>query len=212
MSNRWTSSSAVAMMAPSCITEPLGEGGQVVGVQDQVVRHRIAEDQPVALAVFRDVRDPRLQDLAGGWRGSCRGLRCRILPAGDGAQPGQGFDQLGLSVALHAGDCQGSRPRGPRTRRRSPQAACGRPGPAGPSTSSTTSPGCAGFLSTVRITSRPTIIRAKVARIRFGGPCRPDDASIAQDGDPVGDLHHLFQLVGDEDDRDALAPPARESP
>ena len=44
-------------------------------------------------------------------------------------------------------------------------------------------------------------MRAKRAWIGFRGVDRVDHAAVAQHRHPVADLHHLVQLVGDEDDR-----------
>ena len=75
----------------------------VVGVEDVVLGDGHRGDQPVATAVLGDVRDAQVRDLA----------RRRLLDvvAGDRrlagverAQPGDRLDQLGLAVALDAGD------------------------------------------------------------------------------------------------------------
>jgi len=63
------------------------------------------EGQPMALAVFRDMRQTRLDNRA-------RRLAGNIIPSQDyfsglgRAQSSQRLDQLGLPVALHAGDAQ----------------------------------------------------------------------------------------------------------
>ena len=47
---------------------------------------------------------------------------------------------------------------------------------------------------------------------RPGGGQRLDELAAPQDGDAVGDLEHLVQLVADEDDRHALAYEGLEDP
>ncbi len=79
--------------------------------EDEIVRHRVLEDEPAAVAIFGDVREPRV--------GAARARRASVMSCcvptevddADGARrrrakSGDGFDQLGLSVALDAGDAE----------------------------------------------------------------------------------------------------------
>ena len=58
--------------------------------------------------------------------------------------------------------------------------------------------GSAGVLSTRRVTARPTISSASCSGVVVGGRPRRDDAPLTHDGDDVGGLADLAQLVGDE--------------
>ena len=60
-------------------------------------------------------------------------------------------------------------------------------------------PASAGPFSTVSSTARPTISEASSALVAVGRRLA-DDLAEPDDGDAVGDLAHLAQLVGDEDD------------
>ncbi len=84
----------------------------------------------------------------------------RIDPGRDRAQAEQRLGQLGLAVALHAGegdDLAGAHRRG---RRRRPRSRRGRRPRSGRPARAPASPGSAGFLRTTRSTLRPTIIVA----------------------------------------------------
>ena len=73
-------------------------------------------------------------------------------------------------------------------------------------TSRITSPGRAGPLSTRRLTRRPTISSASCSDVVSAVAQGRDDPALAHDGDGVRHLADLAELVGDEDDRLALAP------
>ena len=76
-----------------------------------------------------------------------------------------------------------------------------------PTDRSTASTGCAGRGLRGRrskLTARPTIIWTSSAFVRLGGRARRDFLAVTQHGDRVGDRHHLFEVVGDEDHRHAL--------
>ena len=71
----------------------------------------------------------------------------------------------------------------------------------GPRPGAAVSPGWAGGFSTRSTTSRPTISRARPSSGGALARNRVDLLALPEHGDPVGDLEHLVQLVGDEDDR-----------
>ena len=79
------------------------------------------------------------------------------------------------------------------------------------STVRSVSPGSDGFFSTLRRTSRPTMRRASWPRVAPSRN-RVDLLPAPQDGNPVGDLEHLVQLVRDEDHRHPLAREVAQDP
>ena len=150
------------------------------------------------VTVFGDVRLPGFHVEAWGKLGNLFTIQQHL--AGFAlAQAGQRFDQLGLAIALHAGNAEDL---------------------AGVHLETnitddldtalvhdvqvfhfiTTSPGLAGALSTVRITSRPTIMAASLCSSDLGGGGGAHHLTPAHDGDAVSHCQHFFELVGDKDD------------
>ena len=75
----------------------------VVVVQGDVLGEREVEHEPAALAVLRDVAEPRVEAVAAALVGDV--LVADLDPARrDPAQAGERVDQLGLAVAVDAGD------------------------------------------------------------------------------------------------------------
>ena len=74
-------------------------------MQRDVLGDRELEHEAAALAVLRDVPDAGVEHLA---RRRVRGRRpcpaTLIVPSASGAEPGERVDQLGLAVAVDAGD------------------------------------------------------------------------------------------------------------
>ncbi len=71
-----------------------------------------------------------------------------------------------------------------------------------PSRTSTGPPGsCSATRRRAVSTSRPTMSAASASRVVSFVSTVPIDLPAAQDGDPVGDGHHLVELVRDEDHR-----------
>ena len=86
-------------------------------------------------------------------------------PAGRDPQPGDRLHELGLAVAVDAGDADDLARRAPRARRRAARAARGRPSPRGPPPRAAGSPVSAASLSSRNSTSRPTISLARLASV-----------------------------------------------
>ena len=176
-----------------------------VVVQRDVLGEREVEHEAAALAVLRDVAEPGLEVISARSRCVTSSPPTTTRPASGRAQAGERLDQLGLAVAVDAGDADDlaararrsetprtfSRPRSSRTCRSS--------------TSRSGSPASAGPFSTRSSTSRPTISRARPSSVAPCGGSVSIDLAAPEHGDPVGDLEHLVQLVADEDDRHALA-------
>ncbi len=193
------------------LDEPLGEepaplrvGRLVVVVQRDVLGERELEDEAAALAVLGNVAQPRVEHLARR-----RVVELAAADAHDAArragQAGERFDQLGLAVAVDAGDADDLA--GANLERHA-----------------------AHFLDAA-VVGHPQVLdlQQNVADLRrrlfdaqedvapdhgpgerlLGRPVALnglDRLAATEDGDAVGDLEHLAELVGDEDDRDALAP------
>ena len=132
------------------------------------------EHQPVALAVLGDVRDAQLDDVAAGRRASRDVLadQDRPVPA-IVPQAGERLDQLGLAVALHAGDADDLARVHRQARPRRPRCCRGRRGRASRARQHRRA-GLAAALSTSSCTSRPTIMRASSASsvASWGRSCR----------------------------------------
>ena len=94
-------------------SQPKREFGRVAEVvQREVLGERELEHEPAALAVLGDVPDARLE------HGRARCACVTSVPASDDAaarracaRPGDRLDELGLAVAVDAGDARRSRPR-----------------------------------------------------------------------------------------------------
>ena len=130
----------------------------------------------------------------------------------DGPQADQRLAQLGLAVALNAGDAEDLA--GPHLERqvRAPQCSPRSPGTFRSSTSSTTSAGHGlAPCSPAAATDRPTISAASSASLVAGGRS-PDDLAAPDDRDGVGDRLDLLELVRDEDDRPAAVPQLAHDP
>ena len=75
-----------------------------VVVQHEVLGERELEHEPAAVPVLGDVADAVLEELVRARRASGRGRRRAIAPCSTAAQAGDRVDQLGLPVAVDAGD------------------------------------------------------------------------------------------------------------
>ncbi len=152
---------------------------------------------------------PRVEVLARRRAVTSVARDARSGPLVGAAEAGDRVDQLGLAVAVDAGDaddlaCAHLERDAAHLLEAAVVAARRVRRPRGSG-----SPGVAGRFSTRRSTSRPTMSRARLSSV---APARGSVSIILpapQHGDPVGDLEHLVQLVGDEDDRHPLA---REAP
>ena len=130
----------------------------------------------------------------------CR--RCGSLPGVGRVEPDQRLGQLGLAVALHAGErvdlaaAHGEATRRRRAPRRSSSTTVT------PSTSSTDVAGLGRLLVDGEL-HRPADHQRGQLVGRVGRLGLADDLAAADHGDRVGDRADLAQLVGDEDDRRA---------
>ena len=171
-------------------------------VQGDVLRDRELQHEATALPVLGDVAEAGVE-----WP---RALTCvssapsrRTLPAATGRRP--------LSASISSVWPLPSMPAMPtispaRTSNETSRtfSTHGRRTPADPRPSGAPRRGCAACLSTRSSTSRPTISRARLSSVAPSRVDRLDLLPAAEDGDPVRDLQHLVELVGDEDDRFAL--------
>ncbi len=81
------------------------KGLAVVGRQHQIIGDRVGQHQAGAFAVFGDIGHAQLGDRRGV--AVVVVAACYTDPAaGDSPQPVDRLDQLGLAVALYAGDAQ----------------------------------------------------------------------------------------------------------
>ena len=122
-----------------------------------------------------------------------------MSPRAEDLQTGDGLEQLGLAVAFdadQADDLAGTHSEGDVVadhRRASSLSSRSL------FTASATLPSC-GLRSTRSATSRPTIMVARLCSVTSPVDHLADGLAAAHDSDAVGDLQHLRQLVGDEDD------------
>src|ERR1035437_5211612 len=70
--------------------------------ENQVLGHRVIEDQPATVAVLRDVREPGLTPVVYAAVRDVCAAECDG-PARDAAKSGDGLEQFGLAVSLDAG-------------------------------------------------------------------------------------------------------------
>ena len=127
-----------------------------------------------------------------------------IVPEVGAPQAGDRVDELGLPVAVDAGDARRSRPPRPRSERprtaSSPRSSC-------TTRSSHTRRAWAGFAGGLLDAQDDVAADHEPGEARLGRPrgrLGRDVLAPPQDGDPVGDVQHLVELVGDEDDRRSL--------
>ena len=177
--------------------------GVAVVAEHGIVANGGRADERGADAVLGDVAHPDLGEAAGG------GVREPLpghdhVPVVDSTQPGEHFGELGLSVARHAGDSEdlatanveahlAQRGQASRAARRH-----------GAQLHDCFVGGCVPMLHRqLALLTRHQ--GRQLTRRHAGGGQRGDVLTIAQHGDPVADLEHLVELVGDEDDR----PPGR---
>ena len=172
-------------------------------MERKVLREREVEHQPAALAVLRYVPEPGVEDLVGA-------VVRHVAPLDDDSagggppQAGDRVDQLGLAVSVHSRDADDlARANGARHSANGLQAA-GVGHMDVLELEERRSPGSLGGLSTRSSTSRPTIIFASPSRVAPSRGTVPTACAAPQDGDPVGDLQYLTELVRDEDDRHPL--------
>ena len=157
-----TRSSAASRTAPVVADDPAGERRLVVRVRAPGCRRRRSRPPGRRAAGPRGRGRPRRRARASGVapRRASR-PRSRIDPGDRRAQAGHRLDQLGLAVALDAGDADDlARAHVERSRRRPPtwprsSATCRSVGPRAPARRARP-----GSLSTVSCTARPTIIAA----------------------------------------------------
>ncbi len=147
---------------------PPGEGRLVVGLQGVVLVEGEVLHEPLGRPVLGHVGEPPLLAGVGAQTGDV--LAVEVDPARLGvADAGEGFGQLRLAVAVHAGDARGSRPLVPRG---SP-----RPPPLGPVAERTTR-----FSAERRVHPRlrlPLSPRAAARRGRPSGGPAPSRSSSA---------------------------------
>ena len=179
--------------------ERSGQVGAAIVAEDGVVTNGGRADESGADAVLGDVAD------SGVGEAPRRCVREPLpghddVPVVDSAQPGENFRQLGLAVARHAGDPQdlatsnrqahlaqrGQATRAPR--RDTPQLHDGFVGGRVPM-----------LHRQLALLTRHQ--RRQLAGGHTGGGPRHDVLAVAQHRDPVADLEHLVELVGDEHDR-----------
>ena len=193
----------------------------VLLAEDEVFRHGELHDQPAALSVLRDVRQPAVGPLAHGV------LRDVVRTKPDGAghdwpKPGERLQQFRLPVAFHAGDPEdlpGTHGEGERLDRHGPPIGAhgqclhlqaNRSGRFG-----TTCGHRGGRRCGRGVSARGALrIKRQLDITPHHGPrnltwCRPrgrkpgHGAPGPHDGDHVGDGEHFVQLVRDEDHRAA---------
>ena len=180
-------------------------GRLVVVVQRDVLGEVELEHESAPLAVLRDVPDAGVEHRAR--RGAAlraRVRRRRSVPLSIRRRPVIASIELGLPVAVDAGDRRRSRPL--RTVNETPRtfSSRGRRARAGPSTSSSdvrrrrAAPCRRGAGPHARPSSAPGPPRSRPARDGV------DPLAAPEHRDPVRDLEHLVQLVADEDDRLAV--------
>ena len=167
----------------------------VVASQDDVLPDRHVEDEPLLVAVLGDVADAGVADVLHRPPGD-RGLVQQDLAGVGRPQADQRLRQLTLAVALDAGHAQDLAGADVEARGRAAS-----PSPRRPSTCRTGAPiSTFGLLQAEQ--HRPADHHLGELRLRrLGGRRLPDDRAAPQDGDPVGDLHDLVELVADEHDR-----------
>ena len=100
-----SAASAFVAIAPRLSAMPLENSSRLVEVEDEVLAHGERADVPVVRAVLGDVADAVLEALPRAVLADVRAVEPDL--AGGGLdQPEQRLDQLGLAVALDAGDAE----------------------------------------------------------------------------------------------------------
>ena len=177
-------------------------------MKDEVLRQREVEHETAALAVLRDVAHAGLEDR----RARRVSPTCRLPADRDGAadgcrRPVSTVDQLGLAVAVDAGDADDLAGPNLEGDAATPSEARGRPTACRSATSSSGSPGLRRRLLDAEHDLTPDHhAREALPRSHPRAATVPTFLPRRSTRDPVGDLEHLVQLVADEDDRHALAP------
>ena len=172
----------------------------VVVVEGDVLGQREVEHEPAPLPVLRDVAEPGVEAVAAAL------VRDVLVPDDDPpgfhlAEAGDRVDQLGLAVAVDAGDADDLAARAPRTTRRGPSRARGRPRPSALRPRAAAPSAAPARLSTRSSTSRPTIRRARLSSVAPAAGSvsifLPRRSTVIRSAISS----HLVQLVADEDDR-----------
>ena len=179
-----------------------GERRPVVGVEDEVLGDRERADEPVLPAVLGDVGDARAQPRPRRRAGEVAAVQ-RDRAGRRGPQAHQRLAQLGLPVALDAGDAEDLARPDLEGQPVHGQPLLARDGQVGDVEHDVAGLG--------RLLAHPQLhVTADHQRgqVVLGGGRRAlaDDLAPAQHGDGVGDRLDFLELVRDEDDRRAAVP------
>ena len=173
-----------------------------VAAEDEVVGQRVIEHEPALQAIGRHMRDTALLD--GAW-GEAAQVQAGVLhgPLDDASQPGQRLDELVLPVALdarHAHDL-------PAAHRQGKAAHGGQAAVVLDLEVRDLEHGRAGTRGPLRHLEEHGPADHELRQLGDGRLRRhalAHHATTAHDGDAIGDVEYLAQLVRDEDDGRAL--------
>ena len=174
------------------------ELGLPIPLEHQILLQGEVQHQAVLVPVLRDVAHILPPAADGGMR--IIPATERHGPGGALVQAGEAVDQLRLAVAVNAGDAQDLPARASKLTSRTASRLWLWEGTLRCSTFSTVSPGCASSFTTSSCTGRPTIMLDRACLFVSLVFTVPTYLPLRQHGDPVGHLHDLVELVGDEED------------